>query len=83
MGTIDIQNTIKGDLIEKILSTDNEKLLSAIATIFDLANKEKEEKSIKISETQEQILEYGLKDYEAGNIISQEELDRIDAEWMK
>lgn len=72
---------IKSELIGKILSTNNEKLLLAISTIFDVTTFHEE--TINVSKSQIEILKKAEKELEYGNLISQEELEKIDAEWMQ
>lgn len=73
-----IQET-KNRLINRILATKNEDLLIAVDTIFATA-----QPSEILSLTPEQIemLLMSELDIASGNLISEEELDKLDAEWM-
>lgn len=80
---MEVSNTVDGlksKLIEKILSTNNEKLLNAISTIFESTTIN--EDVIKLSKPQIEILQMAEDDLEYGNVISQEDLDKLDSEWM-
>lgn len=81
MALTNTHDGIKSKLISKILSTNNEKLLQAISTIFDATTFD--EKIINVSKSQIEILKMAEKELEYGNLISQEELDKIDSEWMQ
>lgn len=73
-----IQET-KNRLINRILATKNEDLLLAVDTIFATA-----QPSAILSLTSEQIemLLMSELDIASGNMISEEELDKLDAQWM-
>lgn len=70
---------IKNRLIDRILVTQNEKLLAAISNIFDST-----QTSEKLSLNSEQIemLMMSEQDIENGNLISETEQKQIDSEWM-
>jgi len=70
---------IKTDLINRILESQNEKLLSALAGIFDSTeNKE----TIKLTSQQIEMLMMSEEDIENGRLISQEDLDKMDEKWL-
>jgi hypothetical protein len=73
-----IQET-KSRLINRILATKNEDLLTAVDTIFATA-----QPSSILSLTSEQIemLMMSELDIASGNLISEEELEKLDSEWM-
>ena len=70
---------IKNRLIDRVLATNNEKLLKAIESIFDSTN---EEERVMYSSEQIEMLQMSDMDIEKGNIVSEEELNKFDAEWQ-
>lgn len=72
-------NTIKNRLIDRIMVTNNEQLLSAIDTIFD--STQIEEKLV-FDSFQIEMLKMSEIDIRQGNLISDEDLEISDAEWM-
>ncbi len=76
-----MDNQIKHRLIDKILSTNNDKVLSAIDQLLDSVELQKE----KVSLTKEQkwMLEMSEKDLKNGETIAQENLDKDDLVWLK
>ena len=71
---------IKNSLIDRILATKNEKLLEAIDRIF--ASTQTEE-IISLSSEQIEMLSMSERDIEAGNFISESELNKRDSEWLR
>jgi hypothetical protein len=67
-------------LISRILATKNEDLLAAMETIF--ANTQQSEIASLSSEQIEMLL-MSESDIASGNLISEEELDKLDSQWMK
>jgi hypothetical protein len=76
MTTLDI---LKNNLIDKILATQNEKLLSSLFGIFESSNKE--EKIILTSE-QLEILMMSENDIKKGNLFSEDDLKSMDGKWI-
>lgn len=70
---------IKNSLIDRILATKNEKLLEAIDRIF--ASTQTEE-IVSLSSEQIEMLSMSERDIEAGNYISESELNKRDSEWL-
>jgi predicted SAM-dependent methyltransferase len=70
---------IKNKLIDRVLATNNEKLLKAIDNIFEST---KEEEKVMFSSDQIEMLLMSEKDIEAGEIVSETELDNMDNEWL-
>ncbi len=70
---------IKNSLIDRILATKNEKLLEAIDRIF--ASTQTEE-IVSLSSEQIEMLSMSERDIEAGNFISESELNKRDSEWL-
>jgi hypothetical protein len=70
---------IKNKLIDRVLATNNEKLLKAIDNIFEST---KEDEKVMFSSEQIEMLLMSEKDIEAGEIVSETELDNMDNEWL-
>ena len=70
---------IKNNLIDRILATKNEQLLTAISNIFESTQSDEK---IYLSSSQLEILHLSEKDIEYGNIVSEDELDQQDKEWL-
>ncbi|MEL6561498.1 MAG: hypothetical protein AAFQ94_25135 [Bacteroidota bacterium] len=73
-------DNIGNKLIDKILATKNVELLNAIDQIFTSTNAEEE--VISLHPAQVKMLEMSEKDIENGNLLSEEELDTMDNEWL-
>ena len=73
--------TLRASLVQKIFSTENIILLEAINKIF--SSTETEEKEYKLSENQKKLLQLAEEDIEYGRLVSDEELRKMDEEWMK
>lgn len=76
MTTID---KIKIKLIDRIKTTEDEQLLSALDSIFD---SNQSSKKLVLREHQIKMLEMSERDIENGDLISAEELKKLDSEWM-
>ena len=76
MTTLDI---LKNNLIDRILLTQNEKLLSSVFGIFESSSKEE-----KISLTSEQIeiLMMSENDIRSGDLFSEDDLKSMDNKWI-
>ena len=70
---------IKNNLIDRILATKNEKLLEAIDRIFTSTQADE---TISLSSEQIEMLSMSERDIEAGNFISESDLDKQDFEWL-
>jgi hypothetical protein len=70
---------IKARLINRILATNNENLLDAVDVI--LATVQPLE-ILSLSEEQIEMLMMSEVDIASGNVLSEEELDNLDAQWM-
>ena len=77
METID---NIRNKLIDRILATKNIELLNAIDSIFNATNVEEE--VVSLHPAQIKMLEMSEKDIANGDLISEEELDKMDDEWL-
>ena len=71
--------TIKNNLIDRILATRNEKLLQAISNIFESTQTDD---MVSLSSEQIEMLLMSEKDIESGNLISESELDESDSKWL-
>lgn len=76
MATLD---EIKNRLIDQILVTKNEKLLSAIENMFNATPKEEK---LVLDSYQIEMLMMSEKDIEEGKLVSESDLEEQDAEWM-
>ncbi|QQQ28346.1 hypothetical protein [Chryseobacterium indoltheticum] len=72
---------LRSRLIERISTTKNVVFLEAIDKIF--SSTQIEEKEIELSEAQMKMLRVAEVDIKYGRVISEEELDKLDEEWMK
>lgn len=73
--------TLRNNLIDKLLTISNKEYLAALNQLLEkgLPNNE----LIQLSEAQISMLKLSDKDIEQGKLISQEELDKNDLEWLK
>ena len=69
---------IRHNIIEKILSIKSEELLSAYDKILN-SNKDT---SLSLTKEQIEMLKMSDTDIENGDLISQSEIDEMDAEWL-
>nr|WP_322623415.1 hypothetical protein [uncultured Flavobacterium sp.] len=76
MNTID---NIKNGLIDRILATNNEKLLEAIRTIFESS---REEELIHLSSEQIEMLSMSQDDIVNNRLLSEEDIRNTDPEWL-
>ena len=72
-------DSIKNNLIDRILATRNEKLLKAISNIFESTQTDD---IVSLTSEQIEILLMSDKDIESGNIISESELNDVDSKWL-
>ncbi len=73
-------DTIKNRLIDRILATKNENFLIAIENIFISTQKEDE---ISLNSEQIEMLNMSEQDIKNTNVISEKELEKEDAKWLK
>ena len=71
--------SLKNNLIDRILATRNEKLLQAISTIFESTQTDA---ILSLSSEQIEMLLMSEKDIENGNLITESELNDLDAKWL-
>ena len=70
---------IKNKLIDRVLATNNEKLLKAIDSIFESTS---EEEKVLFSSEQIEMLLMSENDIKNGDIVSESELEKLDDEWL-
>jgi len=71
---------IKNGLIDRILATKNEKLLLAIKTIFESAGTED---PVSVSSEQLEMLMMSEDDITNNRLISEDDLNNSDSEWLR
>ena len=76
MTTLDM---IRNSLIDKIIATQDEKLLNAIVNIFESTYIEEK---VQLSSEQIELLMISENDIESGNLVSEDELRKTDIEWF-
>ena len=72
-------DAIKNKVIDRILATNNEKLLVAIDKIFESTQ---DEEKVLFSSEQIEMLLLSEDDIENGDVVSESELDKMDTEWL-
>ena len=76
----DALSNIQDRLIGKILASQNTDFLTAVENLFNSIKTEK--KSIPIDNAQVQMLNMSEQDIQNGDLISEDELDKLDNEWL-
>ena len=76
MTTLDV---IRNGLIDKIIATNNEKLLNAIANIFESTQSEEK---VQLSSEQIEMLMMSENDIKCGKLVSEDDLMKTDLEWL-
>jgi len=76
MTTLDI---LRNSLIDRIIATNNEKLLSVIANIFESTQVEEK---VQLSSEQIELLMMSENDIISGKHISDDDLRKTDLEWL-
>lgn len=71
---------LKSKLIDRILISNNEKMLSAIN---DLLASTEDSSLFEFDSHQIEMIQQGEKDIENGDFLTQEELDNSDAKWLR
>ncbi|MBL0191349.1 MAG: hypothetical protein IPQ18_08390 [Saprospiraceae bacterium] len=77
MSTIDIT---RNKIIDKLLVISNERYLDAILQIVD--NSSSIVEKVELQPAQIELLRMSEDDYKNGRVISQEQLDKEDKEWL-
>jgi hypothetical protein len=74
-------DNIRNSIIDKLLTISNDDYLSAL---YQLVSKSSENNEIiQLSESQLLMLKMSDEDIKNGRFTSQEQLDKIDLEWLK
>jgi len=76
MTTLDV---LRNNLIDRIIATNNEKLLNAIANIFESTQSEEK---VQLSSEQIEMLMMSESDIKSGKLISEDDLRKTDLEWL-
>ncbi len=71
---------IKNSLIDRILATQNERLLQAISTIFETSATEE---AVTLSPEQIEMLAMSDEDIASGRVVSEDNLKESDPEWLQ
>lgn len=71
---------IRNRLIDKILSIKNIDILEALDKLISVSSLESD--TVLLTDEQKILLEMSEKDIEAGNLISQEAMDKRNLEWL-
>lgn len=74
-------DTIRNGIIDKLLAISDKEYLMAILKLMN--NSGVEEEKHKLSDEQKFMLEMSEADVQDGRIISHEELDKKDLQWLK
>ena len=72
-------DALRNKVIDGILATNNKKLLQAIDGIFELSGQEEQ---IVLSSPQIDMLMMSEAEIGRGEILSQDDLDKLDEEWL-
>lgn len=75
-----MDNPLKHRLIDKILSTKNEEVLSAIDQLLNSVEEQSE--NVSLTKEQKMMLEMSEIDLQKDETISQDELDKEDLSWL-
>lgn len=74
-------DNIRNSIIDKLLTISNKDYLAAL---YDLVNNSKvDEGTIKLSDAQILMLNLSEEDIKNNKVVSQDELDKMDLEWLK
>ncbi len=71
---------IRNGLIDKILSIKNRDILEALDKLISVSSLESD--IVLLTDEQKIMLEMSERDIEAGNLISQEAMDKRNLEWL-
>lgn len=70
---------LKNNLIDRVLFTNNEVLLRTIENIFELSQ---QNETLKLTSQQIEMLVMSDNDIVNGDIVSENELEKMDKEWL-
>lgn len=72
--------SLRNNLIEKILSIKDKEVLSAIDKLLESSMRSDE--AVELTEEQKILIRAGLKDIKAKRLISDEQLNKEEDEWL-
>jgi hypothetical protein len=78
MATVD---TLRNNLIDKLLTISNKEYLLALNKLVESSSINNN--TVNLSEEQVLMLQLSDRDIEAGKLISQEQLDKNDLDWLQ
>ncbi len=78
MATVD---TLRNDLIEKLLTISDKKFLAALTELVETTSVKR--LPFELTESQKEMLRLSDEDIKTGRLITQDELDKSDREWLK
>ena len=71
---------LRNNLINKILAIRSEDFLEALDNLVSSSNQAND--PISLNQSQKEMLFMGLNDVKNGNLVSQDDLDKADLEWL-
>lgn len=74
-------DNIRNNIIDKLLTISNKDYLSALYQL--ISSSKIDEEKIQLSETQILMLNMSEEDIKNNRVVSQEQLDQSDLEWLK
>jgi hypothetical protein len=74
-------DTLRNNLIDKLLTISNKEYLLALNKLVEKSTFDGE--AVKLSEEQILMLQLSDIDIQTGNLISQDQLDKNDLQWLK
>jgi hypothetical protein len=74
-------DTLRNELIDKLLTISNKEYLQALNKLIENGNATKG--AVKLTDEQILMLQLSDNDIESGKLISQEQLDKSDLEWLR
>jgi hypothetical protein len=78
MATVD---NLRNSIIDKLLTITNKKYLLALYQLVEKSSVEQD--TVKLTQEQVLMLELSDEDIKTGKLISQEQLDKEDLQWLK
>ncbi|MCL4481173.1 MAG: hypothetical protein M1445_00885 [Bacteroidetes bacterium] len=78
MGTTDI---LRNDIIDKLLTISNKDYLSALYQLVNSSSVDQD--TVQLTEEQVLMLQLSDNDIKNGKLISQDQLDKDDLQWLK
>jgi hypothetical protein len=72
---------LRNNIIDKLLTISNQDYLSALYQLIEKSSVDND--IVKLSDEQILMLKLSDKDIEAGKLISQDDLDKSDIQWLK